>query len=322
MNLIKKIKFNYLLKLITDYIDNKNFNKASEEIYKLKNNDPLIYYFVIKSLDSRLNDVTNINLHKKKIIWTISFDLEDQRYINNFLQFYLIDNYKNSFYADNFAESLAHFLSSFEGHGAPKEIKFNEIIQNAGFFQNLLLYSHSEDLFVFNTCAAFFESKTKHYYIYPNTTLCYFYIVKDLKDLFLRYKKKLETTEEAYNELFNYTEKLYLSESLKNEPFKVYENKTNYNTNINSWSDSNVVSSYKGKIISYEKLVNNTEETLVDIIQHLIQYYPDLKVNYQTIKDYVYKNAFTKSDKNEVSKSEDKFLSKNLNLKNFNSEEF
>ncbi len=318
MNLIKKIKFNYLKKLITEYIENKNFEKASEEIYNLKNSDPVVYYFVIKSIDDYLNDISNINLHKKKIIWTISFDLDDQKYINNFLKFYLTENYKKLFHADNFVESLSQYLSSFNGHGAPTEIKFNEIVQNAGFFQNLLLFNRSEDLFIFDTCAAFFESKSKHYYIYPNTTLCYFYIVRDIKDLFSRYKKKLQTTEESYNELFNYTEKLYLSDTLKDQPFKIYENKTNYNTNINSWTDLNVISSYKGKIIPYDQLANNTEEVLVDTVQHLIQYYPDIKVNYQTIKDYVDKNKFTKMAKIEISKSEEKFLSRNLNIQNSN----
>ena len=321
MNLIKKIKFNYIIKLIIDHIKNKNFEKASEEIIKLKSNDPLVYFSVLKFLDSHLNDVSNAKLHKKKIIWTISFDLDDQKYINNFLQFYITKEYKGLFYANNFAKSLSHYFSSFKGHCVPEEIKFNETVQNGGLYQNLLLYNNKEDLFIFDTCAAFFESKSKNYLIYPNTTLCYFYITRDLKDLFLRYKKKHKTTEEAYNELFNYTEKLYLSETLKENQFKVYENKTNYNTNINSWTDPNVVSTYKGKLISYEELVTDTENVLIDVVQHLKQYFSDLKIDYETIKNYIYENQISKDQELEISKSEEKFLSRNINLINYNIKE-
>ena len=171
---------------------------------------------------------------------------------------------------------------------------------------------------MFHTCAAFFESKPKHFFIYPNTTLCYFYIIRDPKDLFIRYKNKLKTTEEAYNELFNYTEKLYLSESLEQNQFKIFENKTDYNTNTNSWSDPNVLSTYKGKLISYDNLVNNTEEVLTEIIQHLKQYHPELNIDYQTIKNYVYKNELRREEDQEISKSENKFLLRNIKLINHN----
>ncbi len=321
MNLIKKIKFNYLTKLIADQINSQNFEKASEEIEKLKNNDPLVYYNVLKSLDIYFKDVSNVNLHKKKIIWTISFDVQDQKYINNFLKYYITYNYQKTLYSDNFAESLSRYLASFEGHGLPEEIKFNDIVESSSFFQNLLLFSKTEELFIFETCAAFFESKSNNYLIYPNTTLCYFYVVRDLKNLFIRYKKKLNTTEEAYNELFNYTKKLHLSDSLKKQQFKIYENKTNYNTNVDSWSDPNVLSAYKGKLISYKKLVNSTEEVLIDVIQHLKQYFPDIKVDYQVIQEYIKNNKLVSDKAQDISRSEEKFLSRNINLKNYKIED-
>ena len=40
------------------------------------------------------------------------------------------------------------------------------------------------------------------------------------KELFLRYKNITGTTEEAYNELFNFTKKLYLSENQKRNLLK------------------------------------------------------------------------------------------------------
>ncbi len=316
MNLIKKIKFNYLSKLIVDHIINKNIEKVSEELDKLKDNDPLVSYSVLKSINHYLQDTSNTNFHKKKIIWTISFDYQDQKYLNNFLKYYFKKNYERCFYADNFFDSVSKYLSSFNGHGFSNDIKFEETIQNTGLFQNLLLFSRSEDLFIFDTCAAFFESKPNYYFIYPNTTLCYFYIVKEPRELFLRYKNISGTTEEAYNELFNYTKKLYLSENQKQNLYKIFENKTNYNTNVNSWSDPNVLSAYKGKIISSQDLEDSTEEVLIDVIQHLKQYYSDIELDYHTIKKYVNIHKIEKERSLDLSKSEKKFLSRNLNLKN------
>ena len=114
---------------------------------------------------------------------------------------------------------------------------------------------------------------------------------------------------------------MYLSETLKENQFKVYENKTNYNTNINSWTDPNVVSTYKGKLISYEELVTDTENVLIDVIQHLKQYFSDLKIDYETIKNYIYENQISKDQELEISKSEEKFLSRNINLINYNIKE-
>ena len=61
MNLIKKIKFNYLSKLIIDHITNKNIEKASEELEKLKDNDLLVFYSVLKSIGHHLQDTSNTN---------------------------------------------------------------------------------------------------------------------------------------------------------------------------------------------------------------------------------------------------------------------
>ena len=35
--------------------------------------------------------------------------------------------------------------------------------------------------------------------------------------------------------------------------------------NVKSWTDENVVNTYKGKIISYQRLLTNTEEVLIEV---------------------------------------------------------
>ena len=74
-------------------------------------------------------------------------------------------------------------------------------------------------------------------------------------------------------------------------------------------------------MISYDELVNDTENILIDVVQHLKQYHSDLKVDYETIKKYINENEFPKDQQLDLSKSEDKFLSRNINLINYNTKD-
>ena len=67
-------------------------------------------------------------------------------------------------------------------------------------------------------------------------------------------------------ELFNYGDSLFINEKNKQNKHQYYQNKQSWNINVNSWIDDNVLSSFKGNLINFEELENNTEETLVNII--------------------------------------------------------
>ena len=59
---------------------------------------------------------------------------------------------------------------------------------------------------------------------------------------------------------------VYLLMKNKKNKHQYYQNKQSWNINVNSWIDNNVLSSFKGNLINFEELENNTEETLVNII--------------------------------------------------------
>lgn len=313
MHLLNKIKYNYKLNLIVDYISSLQFNLASQEISKLKEEEIEIFSEVLKTIDAQLNDIANALVFKQKLIWTFSYDLEDLDYINRFLNFYLTKNLHTEIKNENFTDSLSDMLDKILKNKKQNKVKFNEMINYSGFYQNLLLFESNKDLRLLSSCSAFFESQNKKYFIYPNSTLCYFYILKNPNKIFLKYKNLYGSTEAAYDELLNYRNKLYLRNDRLNKFFEIYENRVNFNTNVKSWTDPNVISTYKGKIISYENLLNKTEDTLLDVIYHLKQYYPALSLEINDIQEFVRENKVIKEIEAQLTNSEIKFLAKNIN---------
>ena len=109
--------------------------------------------------------------------------------------------------------------------------------------------------------------------------------------MLIRYKNKHNSSEASYDELFNFSNQPYLSKDQENKKFKVFENRTNYNINYNSWIDENVASTYKGKIVTFEKLLNDTQNVLLEILYHLKQYGMDVKINFDDINSFISKKT-------------------------------
>lgn len=312
MNLLKKIKFNYHLGLIKDHIKNNQYNSAFKEIKKINQEDKLIFVEIIRNLNDQLNDQSSIDIYQQKNVWTISYDLNDLEYLNKFLNFYLSKNFSSNILIENFSDVLSELMENFDSINWSLDINFNHMVQNSGFYQNLLLFNSSNSLNVLSTCSAFFESQNKFYFIYPNPTICFFYIVQNPKDIFIRYKQKYQSSEASHEELLNNAKKLFLSDSQKNKKHKIYENRVNYQTNLKSWTDPNVINTYKGLIIEHDKLIEKTEDTLLDVIYHLKQHYPAINVAHNDVKTFIKENGSPKKMNGNLSNNELKFMKRNL----------
>ena len=203
-------------------------------------------------------------------------------------------------------------MTNLNPNSQDKNIQFDDFITQSNFFQNLLLFDINKDYLFLNTCASFFETSKKNYFIYPNITFCFFYIIDKPENLLLRYKKNNNSIEASYDELFNYNDKQFLNQHQENQIFKVYENRKNINVNVKSWTDENVVNTYKGKIISYQRLLTNTEEVLIEILYHLKQYGMSLDVNIDDVKYFISNNEPIHNTDGVLSNKDLKFLNKNL----------
>ena len=308
--LLNKIKLNYDLKLFQDYVSNSKFDEAYKLIEDTKKKDDTDLLLLLKNSQKLLSKLPP-EFYKKKIIWTISYDTSDLSYINQFLDFYLPKNLNLSFQTENFVSSLNQFFTEIDLESQIKDIEFSDFLSQSNLYQNLLLFKFDKDYLFLNSCAAFFET-TNSFFIYPNITFCYFYVIKTPEKLLLRYKTKNGSSEASYDELFNFRDRQYLSSDQKNMKFKVYENRKNYNVNVKSWTDENVVNTFKGKIISFEKLVNDTENTLLEILYHLKQYNLPIDINIDHIKNFISNNELKATLDGELSNNDIKFLQKNL----------
>ena len=311
MNLLKKIKLNYNLKLLDDFVTNKKYDEAHRLLNDLKNKDKIDFFLLLKNSQSLLVNL-DPDFYKKKIIWTISYDTSDLTYINQFLNFYLPKNFNNSFQIENFASLLNNYFTNLDRDSQVNDIKFSDFVTQSNLYQNLILFNSDKDFLFLNTCNAFFETSKKNFFTHPNITLCFFYIIKNPEELLIRYKNKHNSPEAYYDELFNFTNQQYLSKDQESQKFKVYENRNNFNINVSSWTDENVISTYKGKIILYEKLLDDTQDALLEILYHLKQYGMNINININDINDFISAYKIDKNIQGTLSNSDKKFLNKNL----------
>lgn len=315
MKLLKKIKLNYNLKLLNDLIINNKYDEAIKLITDIKNKDKLDLFLLLKNSQNLMANLPS-DFYKKKIIWIISYDTSELTYINQFLNYYLSKNLNLSFLIKNFASSLNDLFVSLGIDNQVNEIKFKDFLSYSNLYQNLLLFNFDEDFLFMNTCNSFFETNKKNFFIHPNITFCYFYVIRDPESLLIRYKNKHNSSEASYDELFNFSNQPYLSKDQENKKFKVFENRTNYNINYNSWIDENVASTYKGKIVTFEKLLNDTQNVLLEILYHLKQYGMDVKINFDDINSFISKNKVEEKNYGTLSNNDKKFLNKNLDRNN------
>ena len=312
MKFLKKIKLNYNYKLFHNYISNKDFNSAYQLILDLSKEDQSDFFIFLRNIQNQLSNFST-ELVKNKIIWIISYDSNDTLYLNEFINYYFSRNSNISFHIDNFLSALNKNLSELNLDDKTNEIKFNDFKLNSNFYQNLVLFSLRKDFLFLNSRAAFFETSNNSYFIYPNTTFCYFYISRSPESLFSKYKDVYGSAEGAYDELFNFNKKEILTSAQEGQRYQIYENRTNINTHFESWTDPNVISTYRGKILDYNKLFNEKEDILIEVLYHLKQFGLDMEINIKDIKNFLETQNFNLPIQNSLSQNEKKFLNKNIN---------
>lgn len=316
MIFLKKIKINYHYKLFNNYLLNNDFQGAYQLVMDLSKKNKTDFFIFLKNIHNQLSQLSS-DLFKQKIIWIISYEGADRSYLNKFLNYYLKKNASFDFKINNFTDALNECLSNLNLEEEKYIINFNDFKAYSYLYQSLVLFNSTEELLILNSGAAFFETSTDKYFIYPNNTFCYFYIDRRPEDLFKKYKSIYKTSESAYDELLNLNQKEYLPSYQKNLKYEIYENRTNINTHFKSWSDSNVMSTFRGKIIDYERFDNDKENMLLEILYHLKQYGLEINIQPDDIKEFL---SHHQNDEilttSPLSRSEQKFLKKNIDRYN------
>ena len=311
--LLNKIKFNYSIKVLDDLFNNKKYDEAIEILNKNKNNKKLYFALLNYINDKYLLDFSHSQFYNKKLFWIIGFDQDDNIFINNFIKFYINNlNLKNIFMTDynNFLNSgLKNITDS-----SIKECTFQELVQHSNLYQTSSLLETNQDNVILTTSAAFFEAPNNRYFIYPNTTKSYVYVIRNPFQLYLRYKSLNSNSQEALNKINQVQEK---SLNPKDDigivdKILIDENRQSWPINVKSWVDENVISAYRGKVIRYEDLRESKYDMLIEILFHLKQSGLDIDLNYSLVNDYIETHVFDEDYDNNLSRQETKMILNSL----------
>jgi len=311
MNIINKFKVNYNLKLLDDFIVNNNNTEVLSLFLKNKNKNPenffqLMSYYIGKYRKHIFYE----NFFNNKLVLINSFDLADCKYLSDFFAFYF-DNIKLNFEQDSLSNAIAKDLEQLALSKFSRDIDFNLFVQFSEFFINSLLINQQEKNLFLTSNSAFFEAGD-NLFIYPNTTAAYFLIHQNPITIYSNLKNKVGSPQEALNIMFNFQNKLEENQDFNSE-FVVKENRQSWNIYSNSWIDPNVVSTYRGLIISNEDFLKSPQETLTKVLFHLIQAGIKIEMKYDLIDQYVKNNQIPEKNNNdELSNKEKKALISNL----------
>ena len=313
MSFLNKIKLNYNIKLIDDYISNKNNVEIYNILKNAKNEKSEFFFTLLNHVNYKYaNSADGENLFPNKYTFISSFHYEDQKFISNFLKFYFEKN-KHSSMIDDFSDAVANDLENLKIHKLPNQITFDQMVEYSDFFLNSLLLEEGSNDYFLSSNAAFFEGPNKKFLIYPNRTRAYIFIHNHPFNIYASLRDKYQNQQQALNELFNFENNLISSQKKINK-YQVLENRQSWSVHTNSWLDPNVLSSYNGMIMGINELINDPVDTLTRLIFHLKQAGLDIEVDYEDIEEYCIKNKLDLSNP-EISNKEKKLITSNLDSK-------
>jgi hypothetical protein len=155
MHFLNKIKYNYNVKLIEDHL----LNNESQEVRKLilhhQQQNPPLFWDLMIWLDNNYTDDIKQRIFNKKIIWVFSFDSEDAKILNSFLEFYM-QHTNNNYTLATYPQKLSENLESLNINFKNKTIEFSDFVNSSSLFQNLIISCEKKRIFNFKFCCCFF----------------------------------------------------------------------------------------------------------------------------------------------------------------------
>ena len=315
MNILNKFKINYNQKLFDDFLINNNQEEARLLLKEIKvKNKELFFHLLTHFIHKYKSHPIKENFFKNKLFLINSFELEDCNYLFNFFSFYF-NQIKFSHESNNLANIISSDLEKLNLPYFPNTIEFHHFIQYSEFFFKSLLINDGDKNLFLKSNSAFFESGENNFFIYPDTTAGYFFIHKNPLTVYSSLKKKLGTSQEALNIMFNFQNEM-VSNQVGDSKYLIKENRQSWNVFANSWKDPNVLNTYRGLLISQQDFIKAPHDTFTKILFHLIQAGVKIEMDYNLIDQYIQSNP-CKVDTfyDELSNKEKKTLLSNLDEK-------
>lgn len=311
MAILANIKKNYHLNLLDDQIKSKNYQQILEHLQKIiQTGNPLVFELLEHVLSKTINNTEYEKLFKKKIVWVNSFDLEDLRYINSFLDYYFSKVNSNFGKVQNYEAVLLNLSKNFSKN---HHLGFEDFVHNSALYQFFILLNQRSPFIFLNTNAAFFEAPKNKQFTYPNFTQAYIYLFSNPLKILKRYVDGGLSKNDAIIQLCNLDNNFFehkIHDSKTDLSAKI--NRQNWAVNFNSWTDNNVKLTFQGHLIDNEDLLSSPEDSLIELLSHLNISSIDFEMNYNYVEEFIAHNELRPQPPIEISNKEKKIILREL----------
>lgn len=304
MSILQKIKFNYYHKIFSDLIDQQDSVKIKSELTKLIATNPKLSYQLIKVfLEKIMNLGVTSKLFNESYLFINSFLKQDCLIISNFLEFYFSRIKHEEIVFTNFIDEFTSIESKFHNKQA---ITFQNILEDSLAYQ-AVMDLQSSGIRVVNNEYSFFSTDRNFNFTHPNVVKCFILLLDDPYCVYKQIKSFHNQDQNlAREQMLNSNSASTHEESKNNKKIEIL--RKDWKTHTNSWSDQNMVSSFKGLIIKKRDLIDSPSETLSEIIFHLIQSQLKIPMNYELIEEYSSSLKIDDFESVEISNKEKKYI--------------
>ena len=305
MSFLNKFKYHYHLKHIDNLFLDQKYQEIFEYLGQMKNDEKLFYELSLKYISNSINNF-NQDILSKKIVWINTFLDDDSEYLRFFIQDYFknFENLKQDI--KSYKQEIDQIIQSNE------DINFNTLVNQSYFFQWMILNKYDVNFKFLKNEIPFFSSENNYNFTKQSLSQAYILILNNPYEVYSKIKKSVNQDQEIARNIFLNLDQKEQEDSYSKANFK-FPSK-GWHIHTDSWSDPNVLSSLRGKIVSKKEICNNTFETLSSIILHLIQSGVEMELNYDFIELFIRNNPIDIVQENiNLSNREKKFLGNYIN---------
>ncbi len=301
MSFLNKFKYHYHLKHIDNLFEEKKYQEIFDYLCNIRSEEKLFYELSLKYISNSINSF-NQDVLNKKIVWINTFLDNDSEYLRVFIQHYIqsLKNLKQDI------KSYKYEIDQIVRSG--EDINFNTLVNQSYFFQWMILNKHNVNFKFLQNEIPFFSSENNYNFTKQSLTQAYILILNNPYEVYSKIKKSVNQDQEIARNIFLNLDQKSQDDFHSKVNFKLPSK--GWHIHTNSWSDQNVITSLRGKIISKKEIYNNTFETLSSVILHLIQSGVEMELNYDLIELFIKNNPIKDCQEDiELSNREKKFLS-------------
>ena len=283
MKLLKNIKKNYYNNLFDSLLKEENYKQLVSDLKILSQKDKKLFFNIApKYILETYHNYSEEGLLNKNLIWLNSFHKQDLSVLQNFLEFYLPSTFDKEFEFIDFSKELISFFQEAE---TPEGIlSFDKILDLNEVVQFLISQRCNKYKFILNNSAFFEITDLKKYFTYTNLSCAYVYLIRNPINIFVDLSRKDISKDEAVNAVLHLDGR---NPFVKMGKYLIEENTQSWETNVNSWTNENVLNTFNGLLIKYENLYEEGIQIFAEFIAHLNMSGLNIKLDYEKIQEFI-----------------------------------